>query len=131
LDANILFSAAKSDGAIRTLLRLMTEAGHVCVADDFVVAEARKNLEVKDARSLVVLQDLLGSLEVVPHRSAALPDVVARRLRDKDHPVLGAAIGHGCNALVTGDRTHFGFLYGQTIEGVTIYSPRGLAEDLV
>jgi len=33
-------------------------------------------------------------------------------------------------ALVTGDRTHFGALYGRTIHGVTIHSPRTLAEAL-
>jgi len=36
-----------------------------------------------------------------------------------------------CDALVTGDRTHFGRLYGQTIAGVAIHSPRSLAELLL
>ena len=30
LDANILFSAAKSDGAMRQLLELLVDAGHEC-----------------------------------------------------------------------------------------------------
>ena len=38
LDANILFSAAKSDGAVRALLRLLVERGHEAVADAYVVA---------------------------------------------------------------------------------------------
>ena len=42
--------------------------------------------------------------------------------------MLGAAIRLRCDALVTGDRTHFGALYGRTIAGVTIHSPRSLAE---
>jgi len=32
---------------------------------------------------------------------------------------------------VTGDRTHFGALYGKTVAGVAIHSPRSLAEALL
>jgi len=35
-----------------------------------------------------------------------------------------------CDALVTGDRTHFGPGYGKVFGGVTIHSPRSLAERL-
>ena len=52
-------------------------------------------------------------------------------LPEKDRPVLAAAIRSQCAALLTGDRTHFGFLYGKTIRGVTIHSPRSLAEKLI
>jgi hypothetical protein len=45
--------------------------------------------------------------------------------------VLAAAIRLECDALVTGDRTHFGAFYGKTLGDVTIYSPRLLAEALV
>jgi hypothetical protein len=51
-------------------------------------------------------------------------------LPPKDRPVLAAAIRLGCDALVTGDRTHFGPLYGRTIHGVRIHSPRSLAEQI-
>jgi hypothetical protein len=44
--------------------------------------------------------------------------------------VLASAIQHRCQALLTGDKTHFGRLYGQTIAGVSIHSPQGLAESL-
>ena len=70
LDANVLFSAAKSDGAVRELLRLLLQAGHECWA--------------------------------------------AIRLR--------------CEALVAGDRTHFGPGYGKKFGGVAIQSPRSFAE---
>lgn len=53
------------------------------------------------------------------------------RLPEKDQPVLAAAIHLDCDALVTGDRTHFGAGYGKTFDGVTIYSPRMLAEALL
>ena len=49
-------------------------------------------------------------------------------LPEKDRPVLAAAIRYECDALVTGDRTHFGALYGRTIQGVTIHSPQSIAK---
>jgi len=52
-------------------------------------------------------------------------------LPPKDRPVLAAAIHQSCGALATGDRTHFGPLYGRTSHGVTIHSPRSLAETLL
>ena len=42
MDANILFSAAKSDGAVRALVKLLLDEGHECCADAYVVAEARR-----------------------------------------------------------------------------------------
>jgi len=54
-----------------------------------------------------------------------------RSLPEKDRPVLAAAIQLGCQVLVTGDRTHFGALYGKTLGGVKIHSPRSLAEMLL
>ena len=51
-------------------------------------------------------------------------------LPDKDQPVLAAAIRLRCDVLVTGDRTQFGAGYGRTFDGVTIHSPRLLAEAL-
>lgn len=51
-------------------------------------------------------------------------------LPEARRPVLAAAIHLGCDTLVTGDRTHFGAPYGRAIRGVTIHSPRSLAEAL-
>ena len=42
LSANILFCAAKSDGAVRALLRLLLERGHECQVDAVMAAEARQ-----------------------------------------------------------------------------------------
>ena len=47
VDANVLFSAARSAGAIRTLLQMLQSTGHALAADAYVVAEARRNLEAK------------------------------------------------------------------------------------
>lgn len=52
-------------------------------------------------------------------------------LPDKDRPVLAAAMRLRCDALVTGDRTHFGAGYGRSFGGVVVHSPRSLAEHLL
>ena len=131
LDANVLFSATKSDGIVRRLLDLLIEAGHECWADGFVAEEARRNLAAKFPGGLPVLGALLPRLRIGPIHAPdpALEDALP--LPEKDRPVLAAAIRHRCEALVTGDRTHFGRFYGKAIHGVTIHSPRSIAEALL
>lgn len=128
LDANILFSAAKSNGAVRELLELLREAGHVLCADLYVITEARRNLEAKSETGAAALETVLRHIEVVPYRHHQLSAKHAALLPEKDRPVLAAALGEGCDALVTGDRRHFGKWYGRTIDGLAIHSPSSLAE---
>jgi uncharacterized protein len=131
LDANVLFSAAKSDGAIRALLTLLDRLGHECRADAYVIEEARRNVLAKAPDAMPDLVRVLSRVKtpamrrVDPALEASLP------LPAKDRPVLAAAILDACDALVTGDRSHFGSLYGRTIHGVAIHSPRSLAEALL
>lgn len=131
LDANILFSAAKSDRAVRHLLRLLLESGHECLADAYVVSEARRNLMAKGPEALQVLDALLAHLHVAPAQPTVEAQSETAWLPEKDRPVLSAAIRSGCEALVTGDRTHFGSGYGRAFGGVEIHSPRSLAERLL
>jgi predicted nucleic acid-binding protein len=131
LDANILFSAAKSQGAVRRLLDLLVEAGHDCCVDAYVVEEARRNLALKAPPALATLEALLAKIDVAPLYPGDATLEVALRLPEKDRPVLAAAIRQRCAALVTGDRTHFGRYYGKTIHGVAIHSPRSIAETLL
>lgn len=128
LDANILFSAAKSDGAVRQLVRLMMAAGHECWTDTYVEAEARRNLEAKAPEFVVVLERLLADCHSAPFQPVT-PEISQPlvALAEKDRPVLAAAIRLGCDVLVTGDRTHFGALYGSQLQGVEIHSPATLA----
>ena len=130
LDANILFSAAKSNGAIRRLVELLLSGGHVVVVNDFVIVEARRNLERKAAEALTGLDDLLRRCEIaaVPVRLAS---EMSSWLPDKDRPVLESAIATRCEALVTGDRAHFAIGYGRKYGGVTVYSASGLAERIL
>jgi uncharacterized protein len=130
LDANILFSAAKSDGAVRKLLRLLLECKHECWVDDYVVGEARRNLTAKNPETLEVFEALIVQLRIAPVQMTDLPPPEINWLAEKDRPVLAAAVRLRCDALVTGDRTHFGTGYGKVFGGVTIHSPRSLAEAL-
>jgi uncharacterized protein len=131
LDADVLFSAAKSDGAVRKLLGLLIDAGHECWADGYVIEEARRNLAAKTPDAIRDLDLVLARVSV----AAAQPNPVASEMKlaipEKDRPVLAAAIRLKCDALVTGDRTHFGHFYGNIVGGVAIHSPRSLAEALL
>jgi len=130
LDANILFSASKSNGAVRDLLTRMLGSGHEIVVDDYVVAEARRNLVPHGIEAVAMLDALLGSFEVAAFQESRLPADVAALLPAKDAPVLAAALRMRCAALVTGDRRHFGALYGTVQRGLAVHSPRSLAEAL-
>ena len=131
LDANVLFSAAKSDGAVRQLLRLLEKSGHECCVDGYVIEEARRNLVAKAPDRVVVLDGLLSRMTTAGAQRVDAALETSLPLPAKDRPVLSAAIRQRCSSLVTGDRTHFGPLYGRTIHGVTIHSPRSLAEALL
>jgi predicted nucleic acid-binding protein len=129
LDANVLFAASWSDGAVRRLLRELLADGHTLVADDYVLAEARRNLVGKSRDGAQELDRIVRRIEVVPF----VPHPTTRAtaiLPEKDRPVLAAAIHTACDVLVTGDRRHFGVLYGRVIGGVAIHSPASLAETL-
>ncbi len=132
LDANILFSAAKSDGAVRRLLQWLVTDGHECWVDGYVVEEARRNLALKEgSHGVTGLPAVLAQVRVALTHSGDPRIAVTLPLPQKDQPVLAAAIAHRCDVLLTGDRTHFGRLFGRMIRGVTVHSPRTLAERLL
>ena len=131
LDANILFSAAQSDGAVRRLLAMLARAGHELWVDGYVAEEARRNIGVKAPDRLSELETHLSKMKWAGGQASADSTPFTRALPEKDRPVLGAAIRLGCDALVTGDSTHFGPCYGKTIGGVMVCSPRQLAEKLL
>ncbi|MEQ1803414.1 MAG: PIN domain-containing protein [Gammaproteobacteria bacterium] len=124
LDANILFSAAWSDGAVRQLLRLARAAGHECWIDAYVETEARRNLQAKSPGSLAAFDALVGDCRRAPVQplSAAL-DHQLSLLPPDDRLVLSAAIRLRCEALITGDKRDFAPLLGKRVRGVVVHSP--------
>ncbi|TVR71299.1 MAG: hypothetical protein EA427_04585 [Spirochaetaceae bacterium] len=133
LDANILFSAALTAGAMRRLIRDLHAAGHALVADGYVWEEARRNLMVKNSAAVAELHALVSLLEL--HTGLAgrtgVSDPEVPGLPEKDRPVISAAVGLGCSVLITGDSRHFGAFFGHAPGGIRILSPRMAAEELL
>ena len=129
LDANILFSAAMSDGAVRSLVARLRDAGHECWADGYVIEEARRNLVAKAPAHLPALDELVARLQISAV-APAIDRINCDGLHEKDRIVVAAAVVAACDILVTGDRTHFGKFYGRLIAGIRIHSPRSLHERL-
>jgi hypothetical protein len=93
-----------------------------------VIAEARRNLEQKFPSVLPYFENLLRGISRLASPPSLSTPSLAPLLPEKDRPVLASAIQHQCQALLTGDKTHFGRLYGQPIAGVCVHSPQSLAE---
>ena len=123
LDANVLFSAAQTDGAVRRLITCLHESDHQLVADAHVWEEARRNLLARYPSALAALDALTRTITIFPLRNTD-QSVRSLPIDDKDKPVLAAAVTLGCDALITGDRTHFGHVFGTAVQGVTICSPK-------
>lgn len=129
LDANILFSAVKSDGAVHAFVAMLLDGGHECWVDGYVVDEARRNIMAKAPGRLPHLDGLVSCVRMAVFAPAAARAEV-HGLPEKDRLVLAAAVAVECNALVTGDRAHFGKFYGRLLAGVMIHSPRSLYDHL-
>lgn len=131
LDANVLFSASKQPCAMAQLIQVCLDRTHILVMDGYVLAEASKNLDAKFPVGRLKLSELQSRCEFVerPRTQASYPDVTPL-LPEKDLPVLLSAIDADCDVLVTGDKKHFGGLYGQVIHGVLILSSAMLAAKL-
>lgn len=131
LDANVLFSAAKTEGAVRQLLATLAERRHELWVDRYVLEEARRNLAVKAPAALGALDEILATVRVAPLAEAASELGTQFSLPEKDRPVLAAAIRLECAVLITGDRTHFGRFYGKAISGVEVLAPAAAAKPLL
>jgi len=120
LDANVLFSAAyRPDSRLRALW----ESSDVeLVSSEYAVEEARRNIQLAKPENADGLQALTDRLAVIGGvGDADLPEGI--QLHEKDRPILAAAIEAGASHLLTGDKTHFGRLFGKSIRGVLIVAP--------
>lgn len=131
LDANILFSAAKSDGAIRFLITSLLKKKYDLRINAFVKEEAERNLRAKDPVALCYFHELVLRLTISSLVYFKPLPKVAAYLPAKDQPVLQAALHDRCDILLTGDRTHFGRLYGQKIGSLIVHSPSSLANAIL
>lgn len=108
LDANVLFTAAhRPQGKAAFLfqaLALSPPAPWQLLSSAYAVAEARRNLLVKQHAALPALEDLLPQLRIV--RQPASPRVPLA-LPAKDLPIWAAAQA-AASHLLTGDLKDFG-----------------------
>jgi predicted nucleic acid-binding protein len=120
LDANVLFSAAYAPDSRLPELWLLEEAE--IVTSLLALEEAKRNLSVHSPSGVARLDGLASNLtKVAGTRTGELPEGV--ELADKDIPILLAAIDSGCNHLLTGDKQHFGALYGRRVGGTLVQRP--------
>lgn len=123
VDANVLFSAAWSpQGRVGVALASPAALDAEFWTSDYAVAEAQSNLARKRPESLPELRRLLTGFHLVRHAGGdPCPDI---GLRDKDRPILAAAIACGADVLVTGDQRDFGpfFKRPELTGGVVIVS---------
>lgn len=128
LDANVVFAAAISPEGRAQALFALAEAGYgTLITSSFAAEEARRNVERKYPDALARLEDLLSRCRMVSEGTPARLAWAHDFLPAKDAPILAAAVEAGAELLVTGDRAHFGALYGRTFEGTEVAS---LAEGL-
>lgn len=133
LDANVLFAAAyRAEGNARALLHLATHSGATVASSTFAVDEAMRNLRLKAPAAESEFQILMGGITLAggPDRRA-LDRAYRHGLPEKDVPILAAAIAIRANLLVTGDRRHFGPLFGRKIDGVEILAPADAVDRLL
>jgi uncharacterized protein len=126
LDANVLFSASNLTSSIAELLVLAASRQEL-VTCTTARQEAWRNVVRKRP---TWFQGFLGNSRhvlVVKDGGRDLPVEIA----PKDVVVLASAIDCGANLLVTGDRRHFGHLYGTSVDGVRIGSVADWAVSVV
>ena len=125
LDANVLFTAAHNPGGRSAALFELARAG-VCtlVTSPHAIEEARRNLKLKYPSAVDTLERLVGEASVGPEASSkAVAWALDQGLPLKDAPILAAAVEARSDILVTGDRTHFGSLYGRSLRAVDVLPP--------
>jgi predicted nucleic acid-binding protein len=125
LDANVLFSAAyREAGSVRAFFALADAGACELVSSGYAMEEARRNILAKHPDRAGDLEMLLGRMFLCREpASATVSWAVAQRLPPKDAPILAAAVEARCHVLVTGDRSHFGALFGRRLRGTVVMLP--------
>lgn len=124
LDANTLFSAAYSPkGRCAALFELPRLGSCELFTSAYAVTEAERNLRHKKPAALKLFPRLLAQMRVVPEPDQERQaQAVALGIDEGDVDILAAALGR-CEALITGDRRHFGRWMGRSVKGIQVMSP--------
>ena len=118
LDANVLVSAAW--GPNTRMQQFWALENVVLVTSAYAVTETERRL--RRAEQIQRYRRFSESLRVIREWThIRIPDWVS--IREKDIPIIQAAIAAQATYLVTGDARDFGDYFGQTIAGVEIILP--------
>jgi Predicted nucleic acid-binding protein, contains PIN domain len=124
LDANVLFSAAyRETGSVRAFFSLTNAGGCDLVSSSYAIEEARRNVLAKHPERSGDLERLLKKVSPCREPSPATVAWAVAQGQPKDAPILAAAVEAHCHVLVTGDRTHFGALFGKRLRGTVVMLP--------
>ena len=125
LDANVVFTAAHNPGGRSAAIVLLARAGACSlVTSRHALEEARRNLRLKFPSAVDELERIVAAATVEPEAPASdVAWAVEQGLPLKDAPLLAAAAQARCDVLVTGDRNHFGPLFGRRFRDVEVLSP--------
>lgn len=125
LDANVLFSAAYREvGSTRVFFSLADAGACELVSSAYAAEEARRNIRAKHPERASDLESLIGRIALCPEpTSATLAWATTHGLPPKDAPILAAAVDAHCHLLVTGDRAHFGSLFGRRLRRTVVVLP--------
>lgn len=125
LDAHVIFSAAYQDRSDLLIFFDLARAGHVeLTTSAFDVEEARSNLARKRPDRAGDCERLIDEIPLAPAPATDhLAIAEAAGLPPKDTPILAAALAADADLLVTGDRVHFGRLFGRPIGRLTVLRP--------
>lgn len=125
LDANVLISAAWKEGS--EIAQIWRMEGLRLVTSNYVMGEVQRNLH--QINQIERLRRLMRSVQILSfEKLLEIPHEF--ELPEKDLPILAGAIQAQADHLLTGDKRHFGPLYGKTILGVRITAPTELLDVL-
>jgi predicted nucleic acid-binding protein len=96
------------------------------ITSNYVMGEVQRNLPRID--QIERLRKLLRTVQVLTFE--VLPEIDDVALPLKDIPVLAGAVLAKADFLVSGDKKHFGPLYGSVVSGVRIIAPTELLSAL-
>ncbi len=122
IDANVVFAAAISaEGRSAALFLLSQRRVYTLLSSTHALAETRRNLEARYPGALGRFERLTNKVTIVPEASSLrVASARHQRLPDEDAPILAAAAEASADVLVTGDQSHFGHLFGRTLQGVRV-----------
>lgn len=125
LDANTLFSASLPNSRLAEFIELLRLHGE-CLCSAYAIEEARRNLTAKFPARVQALERMLRGMTQV----ADTQGLSGVAIRDKDEPILSAAVSAHASHLLTGDKRDFGVFFGQTIQGVKVVTAAMLAQEM-